>query len=97
MTDSEWMSLIDGERVDGLQKCCANISALRDVIMGIARDGGYVHFVHQAQLKRTLGWAIGGHDGIDEISAIVKIASQMDIDLAELRHENFDGPESLVH
>jgi hypothetical protein len=29
------MSLIDGERESDLAKCCANVSALRDCIIGI--------------------------------------------------------------
>lgn len=78
LTDSEWMSLIDGEREDGLQRCCANISELRDVLIGAARNGGVVHFFLVEHLQMTLGWVLDDHQ-IDDIPALVKIREQLDL------------------
>jgi hypothetical protein len=78
LTDSEWMSLIDGEREDGLQRCCANISALRDCLIGLARDGGRVNPFTIGRLQMTLGWVIDGHE-IDNIPALVKVRDQLDL------------------
>jgi hypothetical protein len=78
LTDAEWMSLIDGERDDGLQRCCANISALRDCLIGAARSGGEVHTFEVDQLRMTLGWVLDGHD-IDGIPALVKVRRQLEL------------------
>jgi len=62
LTDSEWMSLIDGTRDDAsLQKCCANISELRDQIITIARDGGCYH-TWSTSFLRAYRAAADGHD-----------------------------------
>lgn len=55
------MELLDGER-DGLARCCANLSALRDVLMQIVRDGCEVNAFTRVQLERTFGWYLEGHD-----------------------------------
>jgi hypothetical protein len=40
LTDSEWISLVDGNSDDSsLPVCCANVSALRDVFIHIIRNG----------------------------------------------------------
>jgi len=40
LTDAEWISLIDCADDDsGLPICCANISALRDELIGVIRNG----------------------------------------------------------
>lgn len=69
LTDSEWMSLISGER--DLQRCCANISELRDRIIEIARDGGRYH-THSLFFLRAYRAAADGHD-IHGIPALNKI------------------------
>lgn len=76
LTDAEWMSLIDGDRPGGLTACCANISALRDVIISAARTGGEVHAFEVANFRRTLGWVLDGHE-VDEIPALVRLREQV--------------------
>lgn len=78
LTDAEWMSLIDGEREGGLQRCCANISELRDCLIGAARAGGDVNMFSVNRLQQTLGWVLDGHD-IDGIPALVKVREQLDL------------------
>lgn len=41
LTNDEWMSLINADG-EGLPRCCANISNVRDMIMSAARDNGVV-------------------------------------------------------
>jgi hypothetical protein len=72
LTDSEWMSLIDGTRDGGLQKCCANISNLRDAIIQIARDGGRYH-ASSIDFLRAYRACADGHDGLGRIPALVKL------------------------
>lgn len=72
LTDSEWMSLIDGHRDDGLQKCCASISGLRDVVIQMARDGGTVD-VFAKDLLKSFEDTQSGHDGLTQIPALVKL------------------------
>lgn len=60
LTDEEWMSLIDKER-DGLPSCCGSISALRDEIVDMARDGGQMAFRHYSIL-RAYRACMDGHD-----------------------------------
>jgi hypothetical protein len=61
LTDEEWMSVINKER-DGLPPCCANVSALRDEIIGLARDDGYSFFTDHDRLRVALGWVFPDHD-----------------------------------
>lgn len=69
LSDTEWMSLIDGAR--DLQKCCANISELRDRIIEIARDGGRYH-THSMFFLRAYRAAVDGHD-LAGIAALNKV------------------------
>lgn len=75
LTDAEWMSLIDS-KADGLPACCANISALRDEIIAIAREG-----------RELDGWAVrrfieaylhaeGGHE-FKELPALQRLIEQV--------------------
>lgn len=41
LTNDEWMSLINAD-ADGLPRCCANISNVRDMIVDAARNNGVV-------------------------------------------------------
>jgi hypothetical protein len=95
LTDSEWMSLIDGsdEREGNLGRCCANISALRDSIIGAARDGGLVHAFTIERFKMHLGWVIDGHD-IADIPALMKVCEQLGIEPVQ-PHAPDSLPESL--
>ena len=72
LTDSEWMSIIDGER-DGLPMCCANISELRDSLISAARSGGETGFF--TRLPMYLDWCFPEHD----ITPVMqKVIDQMD-------------------
>ena len=75
LTDSEWMSLLDGER-EGLQRCCANVSVLRDVLMNIVRGGGEVGTFDRFQLEQKFAWFIEGHN-LDPDGPLAKIAAQV--------------------
>jgi hypothetical protein len=96
LTDSEWMSLIDGSehRTGNLGKCCANVSALRDTLISLAREGGETNVFTGPNLRRHLGWVLAGHE-VAEIPALVKVAQQLGVDLNEARHEVMRGPEAL--
>lgn len=87
LADTEWMSLIDGERRDGLQKCCANIGNLREYVIQMAREGG-CYQAHSLGFLRAYHACAAGHDGLDEIPALVKIRDaclvHQGITLAEL-------------
>ena len=61
LSDEEWMSIINRER-DGLPPCCANVSALRDEIISIARDDGYSFYTAHDSLRQRLGWVFPEHD-----------------------------------
>lgn len=75
LSDSEWMSLLDAER-DGLPRCCANVSALRDVVQSIVRDGCEVTGLTSHQLEIKFVWFLEGHD-LDEDGALAKLARQV--------------------
>lgn len=65
LTDSEWISLIDGDSEDSqLPRCCANISALRDELIHIIREGRNEDIMdYRIQwLKDKLTWVADGHD-----------------------------------
>lgn len=89
LTDAEWMSLIDGSeaRTGNLFRCCANVSALRDAIISVARNGGEVGPFAETQLRKTLGWVQGGHD-IGAVPALRKLCFQLGITGASLTHES---------
>ncbi len=87
LTDSEWMDLIDGSdnRDGNLGSCCANISALRDEIIELARNGGECYDFQLSGLKQKLGWVLDGHE-IDKIPALVKLCDQLEIDYKTQEH-----------
>lgn len=74
LTDSEWMSLLDGER-DGLPRCCANVSALRDTLMGIVRGGCALNPFDRTLLERHFYWFLEGHD-LDQEGPLAKLVAQ---------------------
>lgn len=75
LTDSEWISLLDGE-IEGSQlpRCCANISALRDVFMSIVRDGRNddIQDWQIQDLRQKLKWVADGHD-IENFPVLMKV------------------------
>lgn len=96
LTDSEWMSLIDGsdEREGNLSRCCANVSTLRDSLISVARNGGTVHAFTIERLKKYLGWVIDAHD-IADVPALMKVCEQLGIEPLEQTHEPDSLPEDL--
>lgn len=62
LTDSEWMDLIDGERPNGLSKCCPNVSNLRDQIIALVRDGGVFNIFTIEEFRRALAELTGADD-----------------------------------
>jgi len=75
------MQLIDGERDDSsLPKCCANVSALRDTFIAIARNGGEVDFLNQEFLNQRMRWVFPEHGVADGVLA--KVVCQLGIKLA---------------
>ena len=65
LTDSEWISLIDGNSNGSqLPVCCANVSALRDVFVRIVRNGrnNGIFVWDLDELKQKLKWFTDGHD-----------------------------------
>lgn len=75
LTDSEWMELIDMTR-DGLPDCCANISAFRDAIITLAREGGELHAFIAHDLIKTHTWCEEGHD-MKELPIVAKLMGQV--------------------
>ena len=87
LTDSEWIQLLDGESDDsGLQSCCANISALRDVFVQIVRAGRSNELMSWVldDLKQKLKWVADGH----ELPPLLrKVCEQIQFDPADIDHE----------
>lgn len=82
LTDSEWMSLIDGESDDTqLGKCCAAISELRDILVQILRDGRNrdLEKWEIRDLKRNITNCFP--DGHNPSELIKKISSQIGLKL----------------
>ena len=73
LSDEEWMSIIDKYR-DGIPICCANISALRDTLTDIAREGGEIGLFVDVELKERIEWVKNGHD---LTPIILKICKQL--------------------
>ncbi len=92
------MSIINAD-ADGLPRCCGNISALRDAVITLARDGGALNFLTRQRLLMTWGWC-QNHD--DEISKgpVAKLISQIKLTEEEKRtfeiHVPCDAPESIT-
>lgn len=85
LTDTEWMQLIDAEREDSaLPRCCANISALRDVVIYVARNGGVCDAFTKPELERLYGWCFPAHD-VPADGALAKFAAQLEL-TAEVAH-----------
>lgn len=77
LTDAEWMSLINKER-DGLPRCCANISDLRDQLIQIARDGAMLAPWNGMEFLRAYRVARDGHDFTEEAQpALMKLVKEV--------------------
>lgn len=87
LTDSEWISLLDGESDDSqLGTCCANISSLRDQFMLLVRSGRNEEIMEWelTDLKRKIKWVADGH----ELSPLlIKICEQIGFDPEEEEHK----------
>lgn len=73
LTPEEWVSLINGE-ADGLPRCCANISALREEVIGLLRDDGLLGY-SDFQARRFLHAyvvAASSHDLVDLSSGAIE-------------------------
>lgn len=79
LTDSEWMNLIIGDesRPEGMVRCCANISTLRDRIIRTAREGGQIDSYSLRGLREAMEWVEGGHE-INMIPALAKLRDQLE-------------------
>ncbi|MEN6550064.1 MAG: hypothetical protein ABFE07_28815 [Armatimonadia bacterium] len=75
LTDSEWMELIDMTR-EGLPDCCANISAFRDAVITLAREGGELNVLSSGELLKTFAWASEGHD-LNDLPIVHKLMRQV--------------------
>ena len=87
LTDSEWISLIDGDADDSqLPMCCGNVSALRDEFMQIVREGrnADIYDFRLNDLKRKLKWFADGHD---MTPLLKKVCDQLGFDPATVEHE----------
>jgi hypothetical protein len=87
LSDTEWVSLIDGNSYDsGLPICCANISALRDVLVSILRNGRKreIGFFDMQELRKCLKWVADDHD----LSPTVKkLSDQIGFNSASEEHK----------
>jgi len=71
------MSLINQKR-EGLPPCCANISALRDEIIQIARDGAMLPPWNGLHFLRAYRVCRDGHDFDDvQFPALMKLTQQV--------------------
>jgi hypothetical protein len=84
LTDEEWMSIINKER-DGLPPCCANVSALRDHIIVLAREDGYSFYTDHDTLRQCLSWVFPEHG--EPSPPIQRIIDQI----------NWTAPEDAEH
>jgi len=69
LTDEEWMSVINQER-DGLPYCCANVSNVRDQLIGIARGDGDVLIPDRLRLAMVA--YVGTHDWDEEVTPVMR-------------------------
>lgn len=89
LTDAEWISLLDGTSDNSsLPTCCANISALRDELIHILRNGRNepIRSWELDGLKQKLQWAANGHE-FKNLPVIQKICKQLDFDPLKDKHE----------
>lgn len=78
LTDREWVSLIDQED-EGLPSCCANISALRDEIINILRNGKTLYSWDLLRFLRAYHPATSGHE-FENMDTLQKLFDQIIVD-----------------
>lgn len=96
LTDKEWMQLLDGNcEYTQLQSCCANISALRDELGQIVREGRTepIMSFYLSSLKQKLMWVMDGH----ELSPLLKkVCDQIGFDYKDPKNSHaFQSSEIL--
>jgi hypothetical protein len=59
LTDTQWMSIVDGTREGGLVRCCVKVESLREDLIVVAGEGGVFDEGTASRLGLTLGWVVG--------------------------------------
>lgn len=99
LADRTWMALIDKDR-DGLPVCCGNVSVLRDVIIGLAREGGSLTFFTEHEQRNTwhaIQGFLSSHDATPQVQEFIHAISPY-IDARVREPDNLgSGPESPAH
>jgi hypothetical protein len=99
LTPEQWMDLINADG-ESLRRCCANVSALRDEIIGLAREGGAFWSYSGERFLRAYRWAIGSHPELAEeptIKHIVEtICKALGRDIPTLENKEEASPEICV-
>jgi len=88
LTDEEWMSIVARDR-DGLPACCANISALRDSLIEIAREDGMIGFLNINRFAAALTWCFPSHEVPSD--AIQKVLDQIGFEVPAEEDHVKDG------
>jgi hypothetical protein len=96
LTDSEWLSLLDGGDASELGICCANISALRDELFFIVRQGRHEELPNWTldDLRQKLKWVADGHDLTPTLK---KLCVQLDLDPDTAKHTKRSMEFAGVH
>lgn len=105
LTAEEWMDLINTEG-DSLEMCCANVSALRDCIVQIAREDGILESWNAGLLMQRYAWVINDHEGYLDSPILQKLMKQVaafvgkELPTPDEDHEpaaiEVQGPDELV-
>ncbi len=94
LTDKEWVSLIDKDG-EGLGLCCANISALRDAIIDILRNGKEIDFISGHRFIQAFAHCNDGSHGDMYQGTIGKLARQVEAELAYTAPSHQEEPLTL--
>lgn len=89
LTDQEWIQLLDGNSDDSeLPVCCANVSALRDVLGQVVRNGRHheIEVFTADNLRQKLKWVTDGHE-LTKLPVLKKLAEQVGFDEASETHK----------
>lgn len=96
LTDRTWMALIDKDRA-GLPVCCSAASALRDIIIGFAQDGGEMSMFDEGQQRsvwHTLQGFLAMHEPSPALQAFSRAIEPLISMRARSRYTPESGPES---
>lgn len=87
LTAEEWLSLINGQDESGLPTCCANVSALRDAVIAVVRNGEVSQY-WAGDVLRNYRIFLDGHN---ETELLVKLRVACEeaagITVVELNHD----------